>query len=65
MTICDKVFCLFDPVPKTLKEVVNPLSGRRRRMRRESSKPGGVVKTNFKVRTRKKVMEFQIYRIAI
>ncbi|KAF7653854.1 hypothetical protein LDENG_00077600 [Lucifuga dentata] len=35
-------------VPETLKSVWNPLSGRKRRKRTEISKPGGVVKTNFK-----------------
>ncbi|XP_040914847.1 probable ATP-dependent RNA helicase DDX56 [Toxotes jaculatrix] len=35
-------------VPETLRGVVNPLSNRRRRKRKEKSKPEGVVKTGFK-----------------
>uniref|UniRef100_A0A8D3DSZ9 RNA helicase n=1 Tax=Scophthalmus maximus TaxID=52904 RepID=A0A8D3DSZ9_SCOMX len=38
-------------VPETLRDVVNPLvSRKRRRMKKEKSKPEGVVKTSFKVR---------------
>ncbi|XP_071754922.1 putative ATP-dependent RNA helicase DDX56 [Centroberyx gerrardi] len=35
-------------IPETLKGVVNPLSSRRRRRKREKTKPQGVVKSNFK-----------------
>nr|XP_046231020.1 probable ATP-dependent RNA helicase DDX56 [Scatophagus argus] len=35
-------------VPETLRSAVNPLSARRRRKRKEKSKPEGVAKTSFK-----------------
>lgn len=35
-----------------LRGVANPMSGRKRRKRREKPKPDGVVKTTFKVRFR-------------
>ncbi|XP_022625269.1 probable ATP-dependent RNA helicase DDX56 [Seriola dumerili] len=35
-------------IPETLKGVVDPLSSRRRRKRKEKSKPEGVVKSSFK-----------------
>uniref|UniRef100_A0A4W6F0U1 Probable ATP-dependent RNA helicase DDX56 n=1 Tax=Lates calcarifer TaxID=8187 RepID=A0A4W6F0U1_LATCA len=37
-------------IPEMLRGVVNPLSSRRRRKRKEKTKPQGLVKTSFKVR---------------
>lgn len=41
-------------VPKMLKGVVNPLSGMKRRRKKDKPKPGGVMKTSFKKNVRGK-----------
>lgn len=48
--IINLLFSLTLSVPETLRSVVNPLSRRKRRKRKEKSKPEGISKTSFKVR---------------